>query len=119
MHVAWLRSVTRTRNETSAVLLPAEKLSDPQPHLHRIKPGIRRHEPGVRNVHIAQFEGPSPLAEKMQTKRRTRGEVHCRGSRRHTVQSKESPATPFQIGLHISPCGKDPLEPQRINAHSI
>ena len=53
------------------LVVSAEELSDSQPHLHAVDSRIRRRQPCIRDVHVAQFEADIVLrAQNVHAQRR-------------------------------------------------
>jgi len=98
----------------------SEEPSDAQPHLHRIDSRIRRRQPRVRDVHVAQFEAHIVLrAENMHAQRRLIHEVDRVGPGGNIVVCDQHPADEFQIGGNASVPLKIPLQSQRIEADAV
>src|SRR5437763_845847 len=75
----------------------AEEFPNSQSHLHRIDPRIRRGQPGVRYVHVAQFETYVTFcAENMYAEGGLVHEVHGVGSGGNVVAGEEGASGEFE-----------------------
>ena len=80
-------------------LIPAEKLSDPQPYLHGVYSRIQVCQPCVRDVHVAQFEAHVVArAKDVYPEGGLIGEVHRVGAGGDVVIGEEGATAQFQVG---------------------
>jgi hypothetical protein len=101
-------------------VVSAEELSDSQPHLHAIDTRIRRRQPCIGNVHVAQLEADIVLrAENVHAQRRLIHKVDSICSGWNVVASQQNSSGQFEVRRNMSVTLKVPLQPQRIEADAI
>ncbi len=102
------------------MLSASKKLADSQPHLHRVDPGIRRGQSGVRDVHVAQLEADvMPGAKDVHAERGLVHEIHRVRSGGNAVVGEDRATGEFKIRREAPATLKVPLQAERIEAHSI
>ena len=88
--------------------------------LNGVDAGIRSGEPGVRNVHVANFRADVVLAaQEVQANGAAGGEIDARCSFGDFGIGKESAAAEFEVGNDAAVCVERPLEGERIDAGTV
>jgi hypothetical protein len=103
----------------STLLLLAEAAKT-QSKLNRIDAGVGGREPGVGNVHVADFGADVVLApQEMQAQGSAGGEIDPRSSRRHLRIGEKSAAANFEVGNDTAASIERPFEGERIQADAV
>src|SRR5580700_7912664 len=109
-----LARIYRQRN-----LLP-EELPPPDPHFQGVNPRVRRTQPRIRNMQIAELHAKSIfVVQHMHPQRRRRSKVHAGSSDRHLMIGKQRSTTQFEIRLNPPTSREVPLQSQRIKTRSV
>src|SRR5580700_8330776 len=104
---------------SSRALLP-EELPPPNPHFQGVNPRVRRTQPCIRNMQIAELDAKSIfVVQHMHPQRRRRSKVHRRSPNRHLMIGKQRPTTQLEIRLNPSASREVPLQSQRIKTRAI
>lgn len=98
----------------------AEEFPNSQSHLHRIDPRIRCGQPGVRDVHVAQFETYVTFcAENMYAEGGLIHEVHGVGSGGNVVAGEEGASGEFEVRRESAVALEIPLQAERVEAYAV
>ena len=103
----------------STLLLLAEAAKT-QTKLNRSDAGVGGGEPGVGNVHVADFGADVVLApQEMQAQGSAGGEIDPRSSSRHLCIGEKSAASNFEVGNDTAVSIERPFEGERIQADAV
>ena len=98
----------------------AEKLTDAQPHLHRVDPRIRRGQSRIGDVHVPQLQAYIVLrAQDMYTKCGLVHEVYRVRSRGYVVVREDDATSQFQVRRKPTMPLEIPLQAKRIKPNPI